>query len=273
LLAGTAESRGEQTIAVARAPVETEPLIVRATDKFTGETLDVAPLTAERLASATSMQSMGNEKAATRSPSVPAQDVASAPASKASALGIGQVALGDDQPAALRVIELDPANIALASSPDPGDLDQAASQDGANPFADNALAMSTAQLDEMRGGFETNSGLTVSFGIERAVYINGQLATTTSLNVADVTRLSAEQARTLGSIGGTLAVVQNGPGNSFQTGTIAPGTIGTVIQNTLNNQKIQGVTVINAAVNSLQVLRALNLQNALTSVVGASARH
>ena len=105
------------------------------------------------------------------------------------------------------------------------------------------------------------------------MYINGQLATTTSLNVADVTRLSAEQARTLGSIGGTLAVVQNGPGNSFQTGAIAPGTIGTVIQNTLNNQKIQGVTVINAAVNSLQVLRALNLQNALTSVVGASARH
>ena len=45
-----------------------------------------------------------------------------------------------------------------------------------------------------------------------------------------------------------------------------------MIQNTLNDQKIQNVTVINATVNSLQLLRNLNLQSSLRGAVIDSLR-
>jgi hypothetical protein len=48
--------------------------------------------------------------------------------------------------------------------------------------------------------------------------------------------------------------------------------MGTVIQNTLNNQKIQNVTVINATVNSLEILKGINLQSSLRSAVIDSLR-
>ena len=50
----------------------------------------------------------------------------------------------------------------------------------------------------MRGGFQLPSGATLSFGIERVVYVNGELAASTAVRVADLSRLSAEEARALG---------------------------------------------------------------------------
>ncbi|MEM5278210.1 flagellin [Cupriavidus taiwanensis] len=52
------------------------------------------------------------------------------------------------------------------------------------------------KLDDMRGGFEM-PGLQVSFGIERAVYINGDLVVATSINIPDVSRITADQAARL----------------------------------------------------------------------------
>lgn len=54
------------------------------------------------------------------------------------------------------------------------------------------------QLEETRGGFDAG-GLQVSFGIERAVYINGALTVATSLNIPDVGRITTEQAARLAS--------------------------------------------------------------------------
>ncbi len=54
------------------------------------------------------------------------------------------------------------------------------------------------KLDDMRGGFEV-PGLQVSFGIERAVYINGNLVVATSINIPDVSRITADQAARLAS--------------------------------------------------------------------------
>lgn len=131
------------------------------------------------------------------------------------------------------------------------------------------VAVNDAELDAMRGGFTTPDGLKVAFGIERAVYVNGSLVTSTSLNV---TAAGATGAPAAVASGGALALVQNGSGNAFLSGTVPPGSMGTVIQNTLNDQKIQNLTVINATVNSLQVLRDMNLQSALRSAVIDSLR-
>jgi hypothetical protein len=72
--------------------------------------------------------------------------------------------------------------------------------------------------------------------------------------------------------GSSLALIQSGPGNVVQSGTVAPASMATVVQNTLNNQKIQNVTVINATVNSMEILRTLNLQSTISDAVNNSVR-
>ena len=142
-----------------------------------------------------------------------------------------------------------------------------------SPLGDGWQAMAAVKLDEVRGGFITDTGLKISFGIERAVYINGSLVTTTSLNVADLGKISAGRgANSSGLDASSLALIQNGKGNTFATGQVSMSGLGTVIQNTLNDQKIQNVTVINATVNSMQILRSVNLQTAVRGALTDSLR-
>lgn len=134
-------------------------------------------------------------------------------------------------------------------------------------------AVSNDDLDQMRGGFDTGSGLLVSFGIQRAVYINGNLETTTSFNIPDVSKITSAQAAMINSAAGSVNVVQNGPGNMIQSGALSQAVGATVIQNSLNNQHIQNLTIIDTTTNSLGMLKGMNsqatLQNALSNSVTA----
>jgi hypothetical protein len=56
------------------------------------------------------------------------------------------------------------------------------------------------------------------------------------------------------------------------TGPISPATLGTVVQNTLNDQKIQNVTSINATVNSLQLVKSQNFESSLRGAIIDSLR-
>ncbi|WP_394781064.1 hypothetical protein [Undibacterium sp.] len=130
-------------------------------------------------------------------------------------------------------------------------------------------AVGEERLDESRGGFDAG-GLVMSFGIERAVYINGNLVTTTSFNISDVGKISTDQMKTLSSQAAAMGLVQNGPGNSFQL-TSGNGSLpGSVIQNTLNNQNIKSTTVINATTNSLNLIRGINTLDTFTNAVSGS---
>lgn len=151
---------------------------------------------------------------------------------------------------------------------DSTDETSASSEPRFSPFGTQAMAMNSTALDRMRGGFVTD-GLNISFGIERAVYINGALVTSTILNVSDLGKMTGGHGSTVLD-SGTLALVQSGSGNVVANGSISPSSVGTVIQNTLDGQKIQNVTVINATVNSMAVLRGLNLQSSLRSAVISS---
>lgn len=117
-------------------------------------------------------------------------------------------------------------------------------------------AVASHQLDDMRGGFDTSLHLTLSFGIERAVYLNGALVTTTSFNLPAMTGSRPDDPAYATMPSSAVALVQNGAGNTFASGPSTSPMAATVIQNTLNNQTLQGVTTINAAANSLQLLRA-----------------
>ncbi|MDM0016808.1 hypothetical protein [Variovorax saccharolyticus] len=127
------------------------------------------------------------------------------------------------------------------------------------------MAVGDATLDRLRGGFDAGGGLMVTFGISRAVYINGGLVTQTTLNFGQLNNLNAAQAEQLSKQMAALNLVQNGPGNTF-----APqqaGTSGTVIQNTLDNQHIVNRTVIDASSNSLGMIKNQNMQSTINDAV------
>lgn len=159
----------------------------------------------------------------------------------------------------------------------------------AAPQAQDTLWMAVGDqtLDSLRGGFRMGDGLMVSFGISRAVYINGALITETTLNVGRMADITPAQATQLSQKLATLNLVQNGPGNTFASGpsstttsspeatgatvtTIAGSSTGTLIQNSLNNQQIRYQTIINASSNGLGMVRSMNLNSTLTEAIQRS---
>ncbi|SFS03960.1 hypothetical protein SAMN05216570_1774 [Dyella sp. OK004] len=126
--------------------------------------------------------------------------------------------------------------------------------------------VSAGRLDDMRGGFDLGNGLVASLGIDRAVYINGALVTSTKIDIPDIAHITTAQASALASATGATTVVQNGPGNSFDPSAFSHTVAATVVQNTLNNQNISTVTTMSISVNNLTMFRGLNLQQSLQSV-------
>ncbi|MDQ0143508.1 flagellin [Cupriavidus necator] len=109
------------------------------------------------------------------------------------------------------------------------------------------------RLDDMRGGFEM-PGLQVSFGIERAVYINGDLVVATSINIPDVSRIPADQAARLAATlgpaiaAGTHAAVTNAlAGNPATAGAVAARDAGGANPNTNANTNANAGTAGAAA--------------------------
>ena len=133
-------------------------------------------------------------------------------------------------------------------------------------------AVEDSTLASMRGGFEFGNGLSVSFGIERAVTINGALVSSTTINVGDLARVTPEQAAMINRQAAAINLVQNGSGNIATLTGSDLATPGTVIQNTLNNQNIQTQTIINASSNALGMIKMLNTLGALRDALGNSVR-
>ena len=140
--------------------------------------------------------------------------------------------------------------------------------------ADSTLwtTVEDSTLDAMRGGFDFGNGLMVSFGIERAVYINGALVTSTTLNVGDLARVTPEHAALVNRQAAAMNLVQNGPGNLTTLSSSDLATPGTVIQNTLNNQQIQSQTIINATSNAMGLMKTLNTLTSLREALGNAVR-
>jgi len=134
-------------------------------------------------------------------------------------------------------------------------------------------AVSGQRLDAVRGGFDFGNGLLASFGIARAIYINGNLVASSSVQVPDIGRMTPDQAAALAATAGTVSVIQNGAGNSVDASAFNQVTAATVIQNSLDNQDIRSLTTINAAVNSQVAFRSLNLQQSLQAGLVGSLGH
>jgi hypothetical protein len=143
----------------------------------------------------------------------------------------------------------------------------AQTQSGSTAKASVWLTVSDRTLDKLRGGFDLGSGLVVSFGVTRMVYINDQLVTTTSFQLGDLSKLNGIQTSALGQqIGSQAQVVQNGLGNTVESGA-AGVPMATYIQNTLSGQTIRNQTVIQANTNGLSMLRGLNLNTMISEAI------
>ena len=152
-------------------------------------------------------------------------------------------------------------------------------------------------LAAVRGGFELGDGLEVSFGIQRAIYVDGNLVTYINVSVPDVAHITTQQAAALATALGTVNVqvgagntfepsstgpagqaaapqkgatanVPNAPGHPLVSSNIVPASAtqasaATVIQNTVDNQVISSITTLNVAVNALNAMRNQGLQQSL----------
>lgn len=121
-----------------------------------------------------------------------------------------------------------------------------------------------ARLDAMRGGYALPSGLTASFGIERAVFVNGALVASTRVQLDDIGRMSADDARALAQAIAPI-VVRNGDGNTGAIGTLPNGAL--LIQNSLDNQSFQSLTTFNVGVDTLGLFQTLNANTALQDAI------
>jgi len=163
------------------------------------------------------------------------------------------------------------------------------------------MPVSIARLDAVRGGFDLGEGLQASFGIQRAVYVDGNLVTYLNVTIPDIAHITAQQATSLAAALGTVnvqvgsgntfdpsspvqtgaashggatvspAAQTNAPNNPIVTSTVIPASIAqanaaTTIQNTVDNQVIRSLTTLNVSVNALNALRNQNLQQSLQSV-------
>jgi hypothetical protein len=85
--------------------------------------------------------------------------------------------------------------------------------------------------------------------------------------------MTTAQAAAMSSALSSISLTQIGPNNTFDPSALGQTSAGTVIQNTLNHQNIQSITTVNASVNSLNVFRQANFQNALQQTELQSLGH
>jgi hypothetical protein len=179
------------------------------------------------------------------------------------------------------------------------------------PAFEGYAAASNEELDKMRGGFEFNFNgmqLMLAFSLEQLTYVNGELVSSMKLTPLQLTLPTATTPGTtvtaavpasgvnptpattnpdptaqtvttpttavttqLVNNQGIINLVQNGAGNSF-TLPQSLSSLNTVIQNTVNDQVIRNLTVLNATLSIRSASAAMQLGAALNQAIAASLR-
>lgn len=98
------------------------------------------------------------------------------------------------------------------------------------PIKGFGMPISTQGLATIRGGFDLGDGLEVSFGIQRAVYVDGNLVTYLNVSIPDIAHITAQQATSLAEALGTIDV-QVGSGNTFTPSITTQAGAASVAQN------------------------------------------
>jgi len=132
---------------------------------------------------------------------------------------------------------------------------------------DDREVVSDQELDGTRGGYVTNDGLEILFGIQQAVFVDSRLQAVSPQRVLSATG----KAISLSSLERFQAITGSGTG-TIQAGSSTIVLPQTIIQNALNGVSIDAVTVINTAVMNLSVVRSMNISSMLTGQLIQSLR-
>jgi len=129
---------------------------------------------------------------------------------------------------------------------------------------------SLKELDRVRGGFSLANGnneLQVSIGIERVVFVDGALKVSTKYSVPSLGSQIADRQNLT-----ALNFIQNGVGNHFipSNPVDLPSNVITLVQNTLDNQTIANLNIVNATVASRDLLRSITLASSLKEMLVGS---
>src|SRR4051812_34150989 len=116
----------------------------------------------------------------------------------------------------------------------------------------DAAPVSEQALDDVRGG--------VGFSIARIATVNGERVADVQVRIPDVAHMTSGQAESLARAA-SLLVVRNGPANTARLADLGGGS--TLIQNTLNDQRLAVLTTLDVQTNTLGAFRELNFQEGL----------
>lgn len=121
--------------------------------------------------------------------------------------------------------------------------------------------VANCELDTMRGGFVTDGGLQISFGITSAVLVNGMLQAINALT-ANLTNSDTTSASLPVTINPASAQI----GSQQVIGdTIVKQTDNfTLIQNRADSIPIQNIKIVNATTNSMSMIRQINMMTSIT---------
>ena len=178
------------------------------------------------------------------------------------------------------------------------------------PAFEGYAAASDEELDRMRGGFEFNFNgmqLMLAFSLEQLTYINGELVSSMKLNPLELIAANPAPAAAALAVStqpptrtenaslpvsaatpaeaafapavasqvinnqGIITLVQNGTGNVF-TLPESLSSLNTVIQNTVNDQVIRNLTILNATLSIQSAAAAMRLDAALNQAIAAGIR-
>ena len=96
------------------------------------------------------------------------------------------------------------------------------------------------EIGDTRGGLDFGHGLEFALGIAKAIYVDGVLVATNTLNIvkdgAGLPHLAPGQP-----LPNMLTLVQMGPGNTFDPAGLPSGGFFTVVQNSENNKIINSI--------------------------------
>jgi hypothetical protein len=124
-------------------------------------------------------------------------------------------------------------------------------------------------LEEQRGGFINAEGLKVSVGLESLVRINNELRSNVTVQLPNLTELAREG----GTLGSQVEVVQNGPGNTLPSDLQNRiSGLGTVIQNSLNDQVIQNLKSLNIEISGIRRANTSQIKSQITTQLVESLR-
>jgi len=129
------------------------------------------------------------------------------------------------------------------------------------------------ELESTRGGYKAGTDLMFSFGIEKAVYINGILEATSALNVQQPGRSAGEFSQV--PFPGTLIQIGNpgDPNSGKNFSAISPDDFrGIIVQNSMDQQRITNFTKISVGLNILGAYRENNLSSILNQQLFRSLR-